>query len=128
MIRRPPRSTRTDTLFPYTTLFRSCFDVLEVAFRYVDTGRIGLRARLQCVAHGHVARDVRAHRKTAVREARGHGRELHRRRQDESLPDPRDPRLAEHPGLPDAGQLPRACTYPAAHPARNVEPHAAPQP
>src|SRR3546814_1895411 len=24
MVRRPPRSTRTDTLFPYTTLFRSC--------------------------------------------------------------------------------------------------------
>src|SRR3546814_2121848 len=29
MIRRPPRSTRTDTLFPYTTLFRS----LDIAFR-----------------------------------------------------------------------------------------------
>src|SRR3546814_5206582 len=27
MIRRPPRSTRTDTLFPYTTLFRSTFDI-----------------------------------------------------------------------------------------------------
>src|SRR3546814_11081041 len=26
MIRRPPRSTRTDTLFPYTTLFRSIVD------------------------------------------------------------------------------------------------------
>src|SRR3546814_10685145 len=26
MILRPPRSTRTDTLFPYTTLFRSLFD------------------------------------------------------------------------------------------------------
>src|SRR3546814_4148999 len=26
MIRRPPRSTRTDTLFPYTTLFRSWHD------------------------------------------------------------------------------------------------------
>src|SRR3546814_19206465 len=26
MIRRPPRSTRTDTLFPYTTLFRSADD------------------------------------------------------------------------------------------------------
>src|SRR3546814_1387033 len=26
MIRRPPRSTRTDTLFPYTTLFRSFID------------------------------------------------------------------------------------------------------
>src|SRR3546814_2796093 len=30
MIRRPPRSTRTDTLLPYTTLFRSI-----VAFAYV---------------------------------------------------------------------------------------------
>src|SRR3546814_9685022 len=29
MIRRPPRSTRTDTLFPYTTLFRSGFDRLD---------------------------------------------------------------------------------------------------
>src|SRR3546814_16956741 len=28
MIRRPPRSTRTDTLFPYTTLFRSHIDDL----------------------------------------------------------------------------------------------------
>src|SRR3546814_10161468 len=27
MIRRPPRSTRTDTLFPYTTLFRSTLQV-----------------------------------------------------------------------------------------------------
>src|SRR3546814_7343043 len=27
MIRRPPRSTRTDTLFPYTTLFRSMLPV-----------------------------------------------------------------------------------------------------
>src|SRR3546814_8159186 len=27
MIRRPPRSTRTDTLFPYTTLFRSLYAV-----------------------------------------------------------------------------------------------------
>src|SRR3546814_12866753 len=30
MIRRPPRSTRTDTLFPYTTLFRSVTDVSSV--------------------------------------------------------------------------------------------------
>src|SRR3546814_8013322 len=32
MIRRPPRSTRTDTLFPYTTLFRS----VRVRERVVD--------------------------------------------------------------------------------------------
>src|SRR3546814_18647611 len=29
MIRRPPRSTRTDTLFPYTTLFRSHLDACQ---------------------------------------------------------------------------------------------------
>src|SRR3546814_16597240 len=28
MIRRPPRSTRTDTLFPYTTLFRSIENIM----------------------------------------------------------------------------------------------------
>src|SRR3546814_330048 len=36
MIRRPPRSTRTDTLFPYTTLFRSGvigLQILPVNFR-----------------------------------------------------------------------------------------------
>src|SRR3546814_20442068 len=31
MIRRPPRSTRTDTLFPYTTLFRSGQEIVETA-------------------------------------------------------------------------------------------------
>src|SRR3546814_2152176 len=31
MIRRPPRSTRTDTLFPYTTLFRSGRETLRDA-------------------------------------------------------------------------------------------------
>src|SRR3546814_17308748 len=33
MIRRPPRSTRTDTLFPYTTLFRSLAQHPEPAWR-----------------------------------------------------------------------------------------------
>src|SRR3546814_2631968 len=35
MRRRPPRSTRTDTLFPYTTLFRSC-----AAYDRSDRGQI----------------------------------------------------------------------------------------
>src|SRR3546814_16047868 len=39
MIRRPPRSTRTDTLFPYTTLFRS------PAVREVGLDPIGEPAR-----------------------------------------------------------------------------------
>src|SRR3546814_13594456 len=37
MIRRPPRSTRTDTLFPYTTLFRSTSLTARVGRRYGDT-------------------------------------------------------------------------------------------
>src|SRR3546814_7119753 len=39
MIRRPPRSTRTDTLFPDTTLFRSLQGaLLREAFRLVESG------------------------------------------------------------------------------------------
>src|SRR3546814_16683028 len=43
MIRRPPRSTRTDTLFPYTTLFRSTpmnavIGMLELALKKADQG------------------------------------------------------------------------------------------
>src|SRR3546814_8018082 len=57
IIRRPPRSTRTDTLFPYTTLFRSLFLAAMVAslvlvpllgrafFPSVDSGQIALHVR-----------------------------------------------------------------------------------
>src|SRR3546814_4293413 len=68
MIRRPPRSTRTDTLFPYTTLFRSlvrfsgdgagpCGDR--------DPGRYGPKARdaVLCVDRGEQGAD--AHRPRA---------------------------------------------------------------
>src|SRR3546814_11028982 len=37
MIRRPPRSTRTDTLFPYTTLFRSQATYLSLAYALAGT-------------------------------------------------------------------------------------------
>src|SRR3546814_14214489 len=57
MIRRPPRSTRTDTLFPYTTLFRSQVGFPESRHREGDTqaggtdlldvvGRIAFRRHL----------------------------------------------------------------------------------
>src|SRR3546814_4744075 len=38
MIRRPPRSTRTDTLFPYTTLFRSeeLFSAAKAEFKHLE--------------------------------------------------------------------------------------------
>src|SRR3546814_13728019 len=38
MIRRPPRSTRTDTLFPYTTLFRSNANLASVLVRLARLG------------------------------------------------------------------------------------------
>src|SRR3546814_18081464 len=50
MIRRPPRSTLTDTLFPYTTLFRSeeKTDLIEFSYSYpAEAARIpGLAAWL----------------------------------------------------------------------------------
>src|SRR3546814_5192580 len=48
MIRRPPRSTRTDTLFPYTTLFRS---VPVMRFATVENGLYSAALNM-CVAPG----------------------------------------------------------------------------
>src|SRR3546814_2963149 len=42
MIRRPPRSTRTDTLFPYTTLFRSVLEPGTVGAKCMDTGYLSI--------------------------------------------------------------------------------------
>src|SRR3546814_6117157 len=39
MLRRPPRSTRTDTLFPYTTLFRSRLIAVAVAALTLTAGQ-----------------------------------------------------------------------------------------
>src|SRR3546814_3760696 len=53
MIRQPPRSTRTDTLFPYTTLFRSHADEDEAADRFPGRGvhRPGVVAgRTNCIS------------------------------------------------------------------------------
>src|SRR3546814_16480583 len=59
MIRRPPRSTRTDTLFPYTTLFRSLFvaSVLRRRTRRSAEGSAGHALRPQ----QHRGRDQRHH-------------------------------------------------------------------
>src|SRR3546814_7424467 len=50
MVRRPPRSTRTDTLFPYTTLFRSAARPRDVRAQRVQlrlAAAPGRRARLR---------------------------------------------------------------------------------
>src|SRR3546814_20554752 len=71
MIRRPPRSTRTDTLFPYTTLFRSVreafgervgvddvrrFDAVQDHVH--DADHVGQRLLLLAVERAHLQRLV----------------------------------------------------------------------
>src|SRR3546814_6599284 len=70
MIRRPPRSTRTDTLFPYTTLFRS---------RIVDHDRKLIRHRFIVRGEREAAidldrRDAKAAEVEAFREKKYFGR------------------------------------------------------
>src|SRR3546814_13183348 len=64
MIRRPPRSTRTDTLFPYTTLFRS-YGQQRAVFEPLARAR----ARRQCrrLLAGHVDELARGARGVAGR-------------------------------------------------------------
>src|SRR3546814_20446407 len=56
MLRRPPRSTRTDTLFPYPTLFRSRALLLE---EILELDRVGDLAALDQLAAG--LEDARVH-------------------------------------------------------------------
>src|SRR3546814_1337540 len=62
MRRRPPRSTRTDTLFPYTTLFRSINyreeDFVEVIKQ--ATGGKGVDVVLDMVGGDYIPRNIKA--------------------------------------------------------------------
>src|SRR3546814_4289009 len=114
MIRRPPRSTRTDTLVPYTTLFRSRerarrlfgdgergdflvagFDVerLEtlrlrqhLRFEAADEGVIGSRSLVEILAD---ARDVRTHHRHARIKLLAERRDFARLTRELFLPPPR---------------------------------------
>src|SRR3546814_5867844 len=50
MIRRPPRSTRTDTLFPYTTLFRSLAGAAKQGVLVKGGTHLETPARLKAIA------------------------------------------------------------------------------
>src|SRR3546814_6028224 len=67
MIRRPPRSTRTDTLFPYTTLFRSDyllkpFDLRELAARLHTLLRRVAGRSVNLIEHGRLTYDPSSRR------------------------------------------------------------------
>src|SRR3546814_7294716 len=65
MIRLPPRSTRTDTLFPYTTLFRSEIDAereCTLAEEVLEAAAVDLpRRRRQELAHAQLGAAVDVH-------------------------------------------------------------------
>src|SRR3546814_8020074 len=64
MIRLPPRSTRTDTLFPYTTLFRSSLDKVRstktVPIERLRPGRFQPRHHFDEAAVNALAESIRA--------------------------------------------------------------------
>src|SRR3546814_20385095 len=86
MIRRPPRSTRTDTLFPYTTLFRSV-SVSAAAFLAADVPAAPL---LITEGHDNAVQRVdlalrRRHALEHLAQVAQHGRALLRRAQEAGL-------------------------------------------
>src|SRR3546814_16375977 len=50
MIRLPPRSTRTDTLFPYTTLFRSFDAVIDTELRKAGADYVALAGYMRLLS------------------------------------------------------------------------------
>src|SRR3546814_5840298 len=65
MIRRPPRSTRTDTLFPYTTLFRSSVPIADVRGALDAGQRAMLDALGQVLADSTAAHPARSEEHTS---------------------------------------------------------------
>src|SRR3546814_2660868 len=59
MIRRPPRSTRTDTLFPYTTLFRS--SIIQEGLEGYASGRFNSKAEVKRFFKSHAGFPVTRH-------------------------------------------------------------------
>src|SRR3546814_11698175 len=71
IIRRPPRSTRTDTPFPYTTLFRSCYGPdhangsRDTITERVTWGAMEQRRAVDLALHGHAPSWARSEEHTS---------------------------------------------------------------
>src|SRR3546814_15081425 len=81
MIRRPPRSTRTDTLFPYTTLFRSPLDYPKPMFGLaIQATTRGQEQKLTTALHKQIGRASCRERSVSVRVDLG-GRRIIKKKQ-----------------------------------------------
>src|SRR3546814_11868800 len=107
LIRRPPRSTRTDTLFPYTTLFRSRRHDVVVAFEGLDDpprdgarilGVAGIVGRLAAAGLRPRHLDIAA---GILQQLDGGEADLRPEQVDQAGDEQRDP--AARPGLSDIG-------------------------
>src|SRR3546814_7548064 len=76
MIRRPPRSTRTDTLVPYTTLFRSAGAREGAGVPRLRDGGDRRRERLSVAPGSVTPGSVTARRPPAIRRSEEHTSEL----------------------------------------------------
>src|SRR3546814_7305704 len=74
MIRRPPRSTRTDTLFPYTTLFRSKPDLVLIR-REIEGRRVMVTGAGGSIGSA-LCREILRHRPALVVRSEEHTSEL----------------------------------------------------
>src|SRR3546814_9860369 len=96
MIRRPPRSTRTDTLFPYTTLFRSAAGQLDPHRRGRGGGDLRLSRYWVAAAEGRsLRRHLRGPGTHTPRSRRG-GRHPVRRRRRLHAPRPQAQAALSH--------------------------------
>src|SRR3546814_1430923 len=76
MIRRPPRSTRTDTLFPYTTLFRSQASKAQTSERIMPVNRATRLAKRRLSNRGRLAGPLQRHRANTWARSEEHTSEL----------------------------------------------------
>src|SRR3546814_17004650 len=97
MIRRPPRSTRTDTLFPYTTLFRSLSCGVSRRAPFFTDGRRTTRHHLLSLRRRHHGRKpylrAEAHRGAGPEEVPAADRPARRSRPVRRFPAGRGRRL-----------------------------------
>src|SRR3546814_9413970 len=76
MNRRPPRSTRTDTLFPYTTLFRSVIDAGDYNEREIVKMAMRIREHRASVVLSLESLELEAQMKCAATRSEEHTSEL----------------------------------------------------